>query len=161
MLKRTIAVIVAMLAVAITVPLAQAAPTKHHLKLTIKDATINSQGDRPGDKQSTAGLVTGQPFGQAVESITDKVTSATSTTVSFDGTITIYTSQGNLTGSIHIKITPTSTGANGTGTRQDHARHRPLQGRPRQLHVYRRRVRKLATVRVSRNRQRVLLNVSP
>ncbi len=115
MLKRTIAVIVAMLAVAITVALAQAAPTKHHLKLTIKDATINSQGDRPGDKQSTAGLVTGQPFGQAVESITDKVTSATSTTVSFDGTITIYTSQGNLTGSIHIKITPTSTGANGTG----------------------------------------------
>ena len=64
-------------AVAITVTLAQAAPTKRHLKLTIKDATINSQGDGPGDKQSTAGLVSGQPFGHAVESITDKVTSAT------------------------------------------------------------------------------------
>jgi hypothetical protein len=67
-IKRTVAAIVPILALATTLPLAQAAPAKHPLELTIKDVTINSQGDQVGDKQSTAGLISGNPFGRAVES---------------------------------------------------------------------------------------------
>ena len=84
---------------------------KHQLKLTIKDATITSQGDRPGNKQTTAGLVSGKPFGNGVESITDKVTARPTTTITFAGTITIYTTHGIITGTIDIKIKPHLTAA--------------------------------------------------
>jgi hypothetical protein len=114
---RTVAVIVALGSIAIAPPIAQGAANKHQIKLTIKDATITSQGDRLGNKQTTAGLVSGKPFGHGVESITDKVTTVTSTTITFAGTITIYTAQGTITGTIKIKIKPASTGgATGTGT---------------------------------------------
>lgn len=117
MLTRTLATIVTLGAIAIAAPIAQGAPTKHKIKLTIKDATITSQGDRPGNKQTTAGLVSGKPFGHAVESITDRVTTVTSTTITFAGTITIYTTHGTITGPIKIKIKPTANGgATGTGT---------------------------------------------
>jgi hypothetical protein len=116
MLKRCIAVIIPILSLAIAAPLAQAMPKQHQLKLTIKDSTITSQGDSPGNKQNTAGLVSGNPFGRAVESISDKVTNATSTTITFSGTITIYTTQGTVTGTIKFKIIPASNGsATGTG----------------------------------------------
>ncbi len=114
---RTVAIIVALGSIAIAAPIAQAAPNKHHIKLTIKDATITSQGDRPGNKQTTAGLVTGKPFGSGVESITDKITTVTSTTITFAGTITIYTTHGTINGTITIKVKPASSGgATGTGT---------------------------------------------
>ena len=117
MLTRTVAIILAMGSIAIAAPIAQGAPNKHQLKLTIKDATITSQGDRPGNKQTTAGLVSGKPFGHAVESITDKVTTVTSTTITFAGTITIYTTHGIIKATIKIKIKPASNGgATGTGT---------------------------------------------
>jgi hypothetical protein len=117
MLKRCVAMIAPILSLAIAVPVAQAAPKSHHLKLTIKDSTITSQGDSPGNKQTTAGLVKGNPFGRGVESISDKVTNATSTAITFNGTITIYTAQGTLTGTVKFKITPAPNGsATGTGS---------------------------------------------
>ncbi|MFZ0042853.1 MAG: hypothetical protein WAK93_16195, partial [Solirubrobacteraceae bacterium] len=89
----------------------------HQIKLTIKDATITSQGDRPGNKQTSTGLVSGKPFGHSVESIADKVTTVTSTTITFAGRITIYTAHGIINGTIEIKIKPKSSGgATGTGT---------------------------------------------
>lgn len=117
MLTRTVAIIVALGSIAIAAPIAQGALNKHQLKLTIKDATITSQGDRPGNNQTTAGLISGKPFGNGVESITDKVTAVTSTTITFAGTITIYTTHGTINGKITIKIKPASSGgATGTGT---------------------------------------------
>jgi hypothetical protein len=102
---------------AVATPIAQGAPSQHHIKLTIKDATITSQGDRPGDKQTTAGLVSGQPFGHGVESITDKVTTVTSSTITFSGAITIYTARGTVNGTITVTIKPASNGsATGTGS---------------------------------------------
>ena len=117
MLTRTLATIVTLGAIAIAAPIAQGAPTKHKIKLTIKDATITSQGDRPGDKQTTAGTRLRKPFGHAVEWITDQSRPSTSTTITFPGTITIYTTHGTITGPIKIKIKPTANGgATGTGT---------------------------------------------
>jgi hypothetical protein len=114
---RTVAIIVALGSLALAAPIAQGAPNNHQIKLTIKDATITSQGDRPDNKQTTAGLVSGKPFGHGVESITDKVTTITSTTITFAGTITIYTTHGIINGTITIKIKPASSGgATGTGT---------------------------------------------
>jgi hypothetical protein len=114
---RTVATILALGSIAIAAPIAQGAPNEHQIKLTIKDATITSQGDRPGKKQTTAGLVSGKPFGHGVESITDKVTTVTSTTITFTGTITIYTQHGIINGTIKIKIKPASGGgATGTGS---------------------------------------------
>jgi hypothetical protein len=116
MLRRAITVIVPVLSFAIIGPVAQAAATKHAIKLTIRDSTITSQGDRPGNKQTTAGLVSGNPFGHGVESISDKVASATSTTFKFKGTITIYTTHGNINATINFTVTPASSGgATGTG----------------------------------------------
>ena len=65
MLTRTVAIIVALGSIAIAAPIAQGARHKHQLKLTIKDSTITSQGDRPGNKQTTAGLISGKPFEKA------------------------------------------------------------------------------------------------
>jgi hypothetical protein len=113
---RLVATILALGSIAIAAPIAQGTPNRHQLKLTIKDATITSQGDRPGNKQTTAGLVSGKPFGYGVESITDRVTTVTSTTITFAGTITIYTAHGIINGTITIKIKPTNGGATGTGT---------------------------------------------
>lgn len=114
---RLAAIIVALGSIAIATPIAQGAPNKHQIKLAIKDATITSQGDRPGNTQTTAGLVSGKPFGHGVESITDKVTTVTSTTITFAGTITIYTTHGIIDGKIKVKIKPASSGgATGTGT---------------------------------------------
>jgi hypothetical protein len=116
MIKRTIPVIAAMLAVAGITPLAQGATTTHQLKLTVEDVTINAHGDQPGDRQTTAGLVSGNPFGDAVESINDKVTSATSNGITLTGTLTIYTSRGTITAAIKFKVTPKSAGgATGIG----------------------------------------------
>lgn len=117
MLTRTVAIIAALGTIGIAAPIAQGARNKHQLKLTIKDSTITSQGDRPGNKQTTAGLVSGKPFGKGVESISDKVTAVTSTTVTFVGTITIYTRHGIINSTITIKIKPApSGGATGSGT---------------------------------------------
>jgi hypothetical protein len=114
---RTLATILALGSIAIAAPTAQAAPRTHRFKLTIRDATITSQGDRPGNKQTTAGLVSGNPVRHGVESISDRVTAVTSTTVIFAGTITIYTVHGNINGTIAITIKPTSHGgATGTGS---------------------------------------------
>lgn len=116
MLRRAIAVIAPVLSLTLAPPIAQATTTKHALKLLIQDSAITSQGDGPGNRQTTAGLVSGNPIGHGVESISDKVTSATRTRVTFKGTITIYTTKGTMTGTIDIKITPTSTGgATGSG----------------------------------------------
>ena len=116
MLTRAIAVIVPVLSLTLAPPLPQAATTQHALKLTIRDSTISSQGDSPGNRQTTAGLVSGNPIGHGVESISDKVTSTTSATVTLKGTIAIYTTHGIMTGQINIHITPTSNGgATGTG----------------------------------------------
>ncbi len=116
MLRRAIAVIAPVLALTLAPPLAQAATRQHALKLTIRDSTISSQGDSPGNKQTTAGLVSGNPIGHGVESISDKVTSATSATVTLKGTIAIYTTHGIITGTIDIQVTPTSNGgATATG----------------------------------------------
>ncbi len=117
MIKRTIPVIAAMLGLAALAPLAQGATATHKLKLTIKDVTINANGDRPSDTQTTAGLVAGDPFGRAVESVNNKVTSASSSGVTLEGTLTIYTTHGTMTAAIQTKVTPTSTGgATGTGS---------------------------------------------
>jgi hypothetical protein len=114
---RTIAIILAIGSSAIAASTAQAAPSRHQLKLTIKDTTITAQGDRPGNKQTSAGLVSGMPFGNGVESISDKVTTATSTTITLVGTITIYTAHGIVNGTITIKVKPTKNGgATGSGT---------------------------------------------
>jgi hypothetical protein len=115
MLRTAIAVIAPLLSLTLAPPPAAAAATQHALKLTIRDSTISSQGDSPGNRQTTAGLVSGDPIGHGVESISDKVTSATSTTVTFKGTIAIYTTHGIMTGTIHIQVTPTSNGATATG----------------------------------------------
>ena len=115
--RHTVAIIVAIGSIAIAPPIAQAVSNTHQLKLTIKDATISSQGDRPGNQQTTAGLVSGKPLGHAVESITDRVTTVTSSTITFAGTITIYTTHGIINGTIEIKIKPASNGgATGTGS---------------------------------------------
>jgi hypothetical protein len=115
MLRRALATIVPLLTIAIIAPPSQAATT-HSLKLTIKDSTITSQGDRPGARQHTAGLVSGNPLGAGVESISDRVASATSTNFTFQGTITIYTTDGTLAATIKFTVTPTSSGgANVTG----------------------------------------------
>ena len=114
---RLVATILALGSCAIAAPIAQGTPNQHQLKLTIKDATITSQGDHPGNKQTTAGLVSGKPLGDGAESITDKVTTVTSSTITFSGTITIYTTHGTISGTITIKIKPASSGgATGTGT---------------------------------------------
>ena len=116
MRTRTVPIILAVGSIAIAAPIAQGATTSHQLKLTIKGVTITSQGDRPGNKQTSAGLVSGKPFGDAVDSISDKVTAVTSTTVTFAGAITIYTTHGTINGPIKIKIKPTAHGgATGTG----------------------------------------------
>jgi hypothetical protein len=112
-----VATTLALGSLALAAPIAQGASAQHHLKLTIKDATITSQGDRPGAKQTSAGVVSGKPFGQGVESITDKVKAVTRTTITFSGAITIYTTRGIITGTITIRIKPTSSGgATGTGS---------------------------------------------
>ena len=161
MLTRTVAIIVALGSIAIATPIAQGALNKHHLKLTIKDATITSQGDRPGNKQTTAGLIAGKPFGNGVESITDKVTAVTSTTITFAGTITIYTTHGIINGTITIKIKPASSGgATGTGTGNITGGTGRYTESTRRLHLHRRRVRDYPTVRVSRHRQRLLLTAN-
>jgi hypothetical protein len=117
MRTRTVAIIVALGSIAIAASVAQGAPGKHQLRLTIRGVTITSQGDRPGSKQTSAGLVFGTPFAHSVESLTDRVTSVTSTTITFAGTITIYTTHGSLSGQIKIKIKPAPNGsATGTGT---------------------------------------------
>ena len=117
MSKRTIPVIAAILALAGIAPLAQGATSTHQLKLTVKDVTIDAQGDQPGDRQTTAGLVSGSPVGHAVESINDKVTSATNNGIALAGTITIYTSRGKITATLNIKVIPKTTGgATGTGS---------------------------------------------
>jgi hypothetical protein len=114
---RTVATILALGSFAIAAPIAQGAPSKHQLKLTIKDATITAQGDRPGNRQTSAGTVSGKPFGHGVESISDKVTTVTSTTITFVGAITIYTAHGSINGTITIKVKPASSGgATGTGS---------------------------------------------
>jgi hypothetical protein len=114
--KRTATVILVLGSIVIVAPIAQGAPNSHQIKLTIKDATITSQGDRLGNKQTTAGLVSGKPIGESVESIRDTVTAATSTTFKFAGTITIYTAHGRLEGTITFKIKPAANGgASGTG----------------------------------------------
>jgi hypothetical protein len=113
---RTVATILALGSLAVAAPIAQGASNQHKIKLTLKDATVTSQGDRPGDRQTTAGLVSGDPIGHGVESITDKVTTVTNTTIAFAGAITIYTNRGTITGTITIKIKPASSGgATGTG----------------------------------------------
>jgi hypothetical protein len=116
MLRRAIAVVAPVLSLTLAPPLAHAATTQHALKLTIRDSTISSQGDSPGNRQTTAGLVSGNPIGHGVESISDKVTSATSATIILKGTIAIYTTRGIMTGTIDIHVTPTSNGgATATG----------------------------------------------
>jgi hypothetical protein len=114
---RMVATILALGSLAVATPIAQGASDHHHIKLTIRDATITSQGDRPGNKQTTAGVVDGEPLGHGVESITDTVKTVTSTTITFSGAITLYTTRGTITGTIEIKIKPGSSGgATGTGS---------------------------------------------
>jgi hypothetical protein len=117
MRTRSIAIILAAAGIAAAVPAAQGATGKHQLKLTIRDSTIVAQGDRPGDRQTTAGLISGPAFGSGIESISDRVTSASASTFSFAGTITIYSSHGTLDGMITIRIKPQAKGgATGAGT---------------------------------------------
>jgi len=121
MLTRSIAVIAVIATTAVATLIAPlvagAAPTAHPLRMTINDSTITSQGDRIGNRQTTAGLVAGNPLGNGVESISDKVAKATNTTFTFKGTTTIYTTHGSVSGAITITITPQSSGgATGTGS---------------------------------------------
>ena len=60
---RTVAVILAVASIAIAASVAQGAPNRHQVKLTVKDATITSQATAPGNRQTTVGLVSGKPFG--------------------------------------------------------------------------------------------------
>ena len=112
MTKRRIALIVPTVILAILPSAAQAAHRTHHIELIIQDSTIT----KLGVKQTTAGLVSGAPFGHSVESIAETVTGATSTSVSLRGTITIYTTHGTVSGTVGFKVTPAAAGgATGAG----------------------------------------------
>ena len=138
MLKRRTAAIIALLSLAVAAPLASAAPTKHQLNLKIQDSTITSQGDRPGNKQTTAGLVSGNPFGQGVESISDKVTKATQTTFTFQGKITIYTSSRHRHRDNRVQgHTSIQRQRQRHRRRQVHRRHRSVQGSARHVQLHR------------------------
>lgn len=108
--------IILTLALAVPAATAQASPKTHQLKLTIQDSTIVTQGYGLDNKQITAGLVSGNPFGQGVESISDKVTKATRTKFTLKGTIAIYATHGEMTGAIQFTVAPASNGgATGMG----------------------------------------------
>ncbi len=95
---------------------AQAATPSKPLTLTIRDSTIVSNGDSPGDYQITAGLVSGT-FGSGVESIHDKVTAVSPTEITFQGTIKLYFGAGTISGPITIHVFPHPDGsATGQGT---------------------------------------------
>jgi len=122
MLKRSLAVasaglVVAVLAVA--APFASAAHASHAIKLTLHSFNTGSKGkpDQPGNRQTGVGLVTGQPIGQGVSTLSDKVTSASQSGIKFVGVFTIYTVHGSMTGKIHLTVKPNSSGgATGSGT---------------------------------------------
>jgi hypothetical protein len=110
--KRCVALIVPMLLLATLAPGVQAADRRHHIRLIIRDTPIAKQGV----KQTTAGLVSGAPFGNGVESIAESVTAATRTSVSIRGTIIIYTLQGSVSGTVSFGFIPAATGgATGSG----------------------------------------------
>lgn len=118
MLKRSSALIVPAVVLAIAAPLATASGASHTLKLTLHSFTVSSssKSDAPGTKQDGVGIVTGQPFGQAVSTLHDKVIKASRSELKFAGRFTIYTVHGSLTGKIHFTVKPRSNGgATGSG----------------------------------------------
>ncbi len=119
--KRVLVVATAAVLSAIALFVAQAGATgsSHSASLTLHSFTISSstKSDAPGTRQTAVGLITGQPVGQAVSNLRDKVTSASSSGITFVGTFTIYTVHGELQGMSDIKITPQPNGgATGSGT---------------------------------------------
>lgn len=95
---------------------AQAATPAKPLTVTIRDSTIVAHGDAVGDRQITAGLVSGT-FGRGVESIHDKVTAVSATEITFQGVLKLYVGGATLSGPITIHIFPQPDGsANGQGT---------------------------------------------
>lgn len=109
-MRRTAALLSPALAGLVFAGAAQAATPAKPLALTIRDATLVSQGDAVGDSQITAGLVSGT-FGRGVESIHDKVTGISAGEITFQGVVKLYIGSATLSGPITIHIFPQPDGS--------------------------------------------------
>jgi hypothetical protein len=115
MLKRHLAPLGPLMILIAVAPTAQAAARTQSIKLIIRDTPVSKQGL----KQTTAGLISGAPFGTGVESIAERVTAATHTSIGLRGAIHIYTPHGSVTGTLSFNVTLAANGsASGLGSGQ-------------------------------------------